>query len=52
MVFIFQKEKINDHHKLIGFCVEEFDGDSDTRKSTTGYCIFIDGNLVTWSSKK
>ena len=27
-------------------------GSIDDRKSTTGYCIFVWGNLVTWRSKK
>lgn len=27
-------------------------GSMEYRRSTTGYCIFIGGNLVTWRSKK
>ena len=27
-------------------------GDRGDRKSTTGYCIFVGENLVTWRSKK
>jgi len=27
-------------------------GDRGDRKSTTGYCTFVGGNLMTWRSKK
>ncbi|PKA56139.1 putative mitochondrial protein [Apostasia shenzhenica] len=27
-------------------------GSVNDRKSTSGYCIFVGGNLVTWKSKK
>ena len=27
-------------------------GDREDEKSTTGYCTFIGGNVVTWRSKK
>ena len=27
-------------------------GDRGNRKSTTGYCTFVGGNLVTWRKKK
>jgi len=30
----------------------DYAGDKGNRKSTTGYCIIVGGNLVTWRSKK
>jgi len=30
----------------------DYAGSIVDRRSTTGYCMFLDGNLVTWSSKK
>ncbi|XP_019056677.1 PREDICTED: uncharacterized protein LOC109116185 [Tarenaya hassleriana] len=32
--------------------VVDWAGDKTDRKSTTGYCTFLGGNLVTWKSKK
>jgi hypothetical protein len=37
---------------LIGYCDADWAGDSDDRKSTTGYAFILAGGAVTWSSKK
>ena len=35
-----------------GYCDADRAGNEIDRKSTTGYCTFVGGNLVTWKSKK
>ena len=30
----------------------DYAGSVDDRRSTSGYCTFLGGNLVTWRSKK
>ena len=42
----------NGHFKLEGFSDSDWAGNALDRKSTTGFCTFIGGNLVTWKSKK
>ncbi|XP_019059139.1 PREDICTED: uncharacterized protein LOC109117059 isoform X2 [Tarenaya hassleriana] len=42
----------NKHTKIIAYCDADWAGDRSDRKSTTGYCTFVGGNLVTWKSKK
>ena len=44
--------KNNGHFKLEGYTDSDWAGNSLDRKSTTGFCTFIGGNLVTWKSKK
>jgi hypothetical protein len=34
------------------YCDSDWGGDSDDRKSTTGYCVFVNDCLVSWSTKK
>jgi hypothetical protein len=40
------------HHTVEGFTDADYDGDPTSRRSTTGYCVFVGGNLVSWRSKK
>ena len=42
----------NKNTEVIGYCDADWAGDRVDRRSTTGYCTFIGGNLVTWKSKK
>ena len=40
------------NYSITGFSDSDWATDLDDRKSTTGYCIFVGRNLVSWSSKK
>ena len=42
----------NKNTEVVGYCDADWAGDRVDRRSTTGYCTFIGGNLVTWKSKK
>lgn len=42
----------NEHTEIVGYCDADWAGDRTDRKSTSGYCTFVGGNLVTWKSKK
>lgn len=44
--------KKHGHFTIEGYCDSYWAGNSLDIKSTTGYCTFIGGNLVTWKSKK
>jgi hypothetical protein len=48
---IFRK---NGHLNIVieGYCDSNWASCSDDRKSTSGYCMFIGDNLVSWKSKK
>lgn len=37
---------------LIGYTDSNFAGDPEGRKSVMGYCVFMAGALLSWSSKK
>lgn len=37
---------------LLGFADSNFAGDPEDRKSVMGYCFFLNGAVVSWSSKK
>ncbi|KAL0641314.1 hypothetical protein Bca4012_102595 [Brassica carinata] len=42
----------NGSTEVVGYCDADWAEDRVDRRSTTGYCTFIGGNLVTWKSKK
>ncbi|XP_068307549.1 uncharacterized mitochondrial protein AtMg00810-like [Pyrus communis] len=44
--------KKNESTQIIGYCDVDWAGNYIDHKSTTGYCTFVGGNLVTWKSKK
>ena len=39
-------------HNLIAYSDADWAGCPDTRKSTSGFCVFLGDNLVSWSSKR
>ena len=43
--------KNNNSNEVCGYSDADWAGSFD-RKSTTGFCTFVGGNLVTWKSKK
>ena len=42
----------NDRTQIIGYSDSNWAGNAIDRKSTTVYCMFVGGNLVSWRSKK
>ena len=42
----------NSHLQIEAFTDADWAGSTDDRRSTSGYCTFVGGNLVTWRSKK
>ncbi|XP_044334532.1 uncharacterized mitochondrial protein AtMg00810 isoform X1 [Triticum aestivum] len=44
--------KLNQHLDVEGYCDADWASNIDDRRSTSGYCIFVGGNLVSWRSKK
>ena len=42
----------SDMSSLIAYTNADWGGCPDTRRSTSGYCVFLGDNLVSWSSKR
>jgi len=42
----------NGHTNIMGYSDSDWAGNAIDCRSTTGYCMFVGGNLVSWKSKK
>ena len=42
----------HDHLRIEAYSDVRYVGDKGDRKSTTWYCTYVGGNLVTWHSRK
>ncbi|XP_016206089.1 uncharacterized protein LOC107646419 [Arachis ipaensis] len=38
--------------RILAFCDSDWAADPVYRKSTTGYCVFLGSNIISWSSRK
>ena len=43
---------ISNDYKLVGYSDNDWSGDLDDRKSTTGFVFFMENTTFTWMSKK
>jgi Reverse transcriptase (RNA-dependent DNA polymerase) len=50
---VYGEQKIeNNKMKITAYCDADWGGNKEDRKSTTGYCVFINGSLISWNTRK
>ena len=49
---MYENNNDSDIINMSGYCDSDWDGDLDDRNSTTGYCVFVNINLISWNTKK
>ena len=42
----------NNHRQFEAYTDSDYEGSAIDKRSTSGYCTFVRGNLVTWRSEK
>ena len=52
MPFLLSSPYNSNYIVITGWCDADWAGDKSDRKSTSGNCVFINNNLVSWQTKK
>ena len=53
MVLYTNNNNIDMHNIVLsGYCDSDWGGDKNDHKSTTGYTVFVNDNIVSWNTKK
>ncbi|CAI0429344.1 unnamed protein product [Linum tenue] len=49
---IWYKRRCEGEEELLGYTDSDYAGDTDDRKSTSGYVFLLSGGVISWASKK
>ena len=48
----YNNQNNNNDTTITAYCDADWGGDKVDRKSTTGYCVYVNDNLISWNTKK